>query len=143
LTQLEFNEDDILTKCALRFDGYAYHIFRNRDLRARWEFPDLVDRIEKTREFPEDDLESLAAFFALQRFLGKWGGEYLTPHSNEHVVFRLLFLHVYRLEIPEEFRHREFYRVWENEFRPYREEFAARIRKTFRRRGRGPKIFVG
>lgn len=143
MREREFDEDEILTVCALRFDGYAYQSFRNRDPRANWEFPDLVDRIEKTREFPEDDMESLAAFFALQRYLGKWGGEYLTPHSNEHVVFRLLFLHLYRLDIPEEFRHREYYGTWENEFKPFREELAARIRKTFKRSGRGPRLFVG
>lgn len=140
---MKYDEDHILTVCALRFDGYGYHQFRNRDPRAKWEFPDLVGRIEKTREFPEDDLESLAAFFALQRFLGKWGGEYLTPHSNEHIVFRLLFLHLYRVEIPEEFRHREFYYVWEREFKQVREQLASKIRKTFRRRGRGPKVFIG
>ena len=136
----EFEEESILMACALRFDGYAYHELRNRG-DGRWDFMLVTDRLVATREFPSDDLECFAAYFALQRYLGKWGGEYCTPHSDEHIVYRLLFLHLYRTEIPVAFRMRGYYESWEEEYKPRREELAARIRRTFRRKGRGPKLY--
>lgn len=133
----ELDEQRMLDTCALRFDGWKYQEERNQG-GERWEWPNPT----ATRIFSENEMDNLAAFFALQRYLGKWGGEYNTVYSDEHVVFRLLFLHLYKTEIPEGYRTREWYPKWQEKYEPIREECAALIRKTFRRKGRGPKIAI-
>ena len=44
--------------------------------------------------------DNLAAFFALQRFLHKWGGEHLTKYADEHIAYDFLFLHLYTHYFP-------------------------------------------
>ena len=131
-------ENHILTYCALRFNGDAYLALRNMD-GNRWQFPMVTDDIEDTMIFPEEDLECLAAFYGMQRYLGKWGGEYLSETSREHIAYRLLFLHCYRMEIPLGLRTRQWYPVWESDYLPRREECAAIIRQTLGRRIIGPE----
>jgi hypothetical protein len=134
----DFEEDDILMYCALRFDGYAYEAMRNHEGR-RWSFPAVTEELENTMLFPEDDLECLAAFFAMQRYLGKWGGEYLTRVSREHILYRLLFLHCYRMDIPVGLRTHDWYPKWERVYQPERERCAAMIRQKMGRRMGGPE----
>lgn len=132
-------ENELLIACALRFDGYRYAEETGlngpdgdgRGLAA------LADPVVKTLELYPEPLDNLAAFFTLQRFLYKWGGERLTAFSREHLAFRLLFLDVYRQDIPERFRFEPYYSDWERDFAAGRELHAARIRATFRRKGRG------
>ena len=132
---LERPEDEILMSCALRFDGYRYWDARRADAPdGLTALGDLVRFVVERREFFADPSDNLAAFFALQRFLGKWGGESLSAHSDEHVVYRLLFLHLYREEISPEFRLADYFERWERDFRPHREALAARIRRTLARR---------
>lgn len=84
---------------ALRFDGYAYAASRGHDgLLAEW-----AGRFVATLQLADVEEENHATFFALQRFLGKWGGETLAEESREHLAYRFLFLHLYRAEIPPEF----------------------------------------
>jgi hypothetical protein len=117
--------EEALISCALRFDGYAYAQRRGDDQILAT----LSNRfIDSFRTF-DDPLENLAAFFALQRFLYKWGGEYLTESSREHVAFRLLFLHLYRAEIGPEFTHEEYDRRWRQLTMDKVEQLAAEIRQ--------------
>jgi hypothetical protein len=132
-------EDDILMNCALRFDGWQYEIdtglYNNAGLQS------LVEPILEGRRFHSDPNDNLAAFFGIQRYLYKWGGDRLAPHSREHVAFRLLFLDVYRYEIPEKYRNEPYWQEWEDAYRPRQEHYAAIIRETFQRKGRGPTFF--
>ena len=91
--------DAFLAGFALRFDGYACAASRGRDaLLAEWS-----TRFVRTLQLADDPLEDHAAFFALQRYLTKWGGEALSEQSREHLAYRLLFLHLYRTPAPAAF----------------------------------------
>lgn len=88
-----------LNAFALRFDGYKYAASRGGDdsLR-RW-----TERFVATLRMAPQTNVNHAAFFALQHFLGKWGGEMLSIESREHLAYRLLFLHLYRAEVPAKY----------------------------------------
>jgi hypothetical protein len=141
---IERSEDDVLSACALRFDGYTYEeatgIGETDSVGAG--LAKLIKPIVETRTFQDDQNVNLAAFFGLQRFLYKWGGEYLTEFADEHVVFRLLFLHLYRADIPAQFRKEPYAADWEREYSPHREHYAAAIRATLCRRGEGPTLQI-
>jgi hypothetical protein len=126
-------ERKFLDLCALRFDGYAYIKAREQELGLVMDISSFSQKMLESRQFQEHQPDNFAAFFLLQRFLGKWGGESLPVTSNEHVLFRLLFLHLYREEVPEEFRIESYYEEWERDFAPIREELAAKIRRTLQR----------
>lgn len=132
-------EDDILMTCALRFDGWQYEI--DMGLENNGGLQSLVEPILEGRRLHPDPNDNLAAFFGIQRYLYKWGGDRLAPHSREHVAFRLLFLDVYRYEIPEKYRKEPYWQEWEDAYRPRQEHYAAIIRETFQRKGRGPTFF--
>ena len=88
-----------LAGLALRFDGYAYAASRGSEqLLKTW-----AERFVRTLRAADDPHEDHAAFFALQRHLSKWGGEALSEQSREHLAYRLLFLHLYRIPAPPEF----------------------------------------
>lgn len=66
--------EETLITCALRFYyGYAYAERRGDDQTLVTVSNRFVDSLQTSG----DPLENFAAFFALQRFLYKWGGEYL------------------------------------------------------------------
>lgn len=110
--------------CALRFDGHAYAESRKRpDL-----LPELTGRFVKTLKFSSDRNNNLAAFFALQRFLGKWGGEMLPESSRDWIAFKFLYLHLYRVDIPSEFRLAEHHASWARRHAHRAERVAARLR---------------
>ena len=118
--------------CALRFDGYKYEAHCGGRMGPdKADFPTLVERVETTMEFYEDPLDNFAVFFALQRSLGKWGGEQLPWDDPARVAFRLLFLHLYREEVPERFRFvgQSWYGEWQVKYQPHREQLAAYVRK--------------
>ncbi len=54
--------------------------------------------------------------------------------DREHLLFRFLFLHVYRLEIPPECRMDGYYETWEKNYKPRQEYYAGIIRNTFMRK---------
>ncbi|HSI88003.1 MAG TPA: hypothetical protein VK918_03040 [Pyrinomonadaceae bacterium] len=132
-----FTEDELrswsfIDSCALRFDGYKYEsLCGGRMGPDKANFPSLVQRIEDTMEFYPDPLDNFAAFFALQRGLGKWGGEQLPAEHPARVAFHLLFLHLYREQIPGCFQWNEqpFYEEWQSKYEPHREQLAAYVRK--------------
>lgn len=136
------SEDDVLITCALRFDGYRYAEASGLD-GPEGEGPGLAALsvpLVKSLELYPNPLDNFAAFFALQRFLYKWGGEHLTAFSREHLALRFLFLDVYRLEVPDEYRVESYCDEWSRKYAADRERLAAAIRATFRRKGRGPAM---
>jgi len=87
---------DAMNLCALRFDGYAF-LESLQNTGTPVEFSDLLEPVVKSLILHPDQNRNFAAFFALQRFLFKWGGEHLTAYSSEHIAYDFLFLHLYRL----------------------------------------------
>jgi len=96
--------------CALRFDGYQWLETMRSDGElnfAQWTVP-LVDNLT----FHEDETANFATFFALQRFLGKWGGEMLPLSAPEHTAFCFLFLHLHPLPVPAGFAFADYESRW-------------------------------
>jgi hypothetical protein len=118
----DFKEEHILTHCALRFDGYAY-----REATGFHENEALEDFLS-TGQWNITTEEQLTAFFLLQRFLMKWGGEYLSERGKEWRAFRSLFLLTCEYEIPPKYRFNGEYEVWEKKYRPRHAECVQTIR---------------
>jgi hypothetical protein len=81
--------------------------------RKEGSFSALVEPLVETLSFHTDLNDNLAVFFALQRFLHKWGGEHLTKYSREHVAYDHLFLMLYRQPVPNDFVDREYVLRWD------------------------------
>ena len=129
------------TICALRFQGYGYEKFvgasssgETSEGLARFTAP-----VVNSLTLHSSNSDNFAAFFGLQRYLHKWGGEYLTKYSEAHIAYDFLFLHLYSHEPPEPFRHNEYCRRWQDDFLPRAESIAALVRESFRRIGNGKK----
>lgn len=141
---VEFPEE--VTECqiarALRFDGYAYENRNGPDPEATGAvLQRLAEPIIASLTLHQDQEQNFAAFFGLQRFLFKWGGEYLTKYTDEHLAFDFLFLHLYGAETPPAYVFEEYETKWVREYRPRAEAAAAIVRQSFKRRGRGPKTY--
>jgi len=120
--------EDVQTACALRFDGYLYQE------KTGIEFPDLNKPIKATRRMYKDPLKNFAVFFALQRFLCKWGGEQLTKQSPEHMAYDFLYLQLYQIETPVEYAYAEFAERWKLIADDQREDTAQFIRNSLSRK---------
>ncbi len=134
---MNFFPDDITEAqitCALRFDGYKYAESKGKELAQ------FSRSVVKTLNFYNVQEDNFTAFFALQRFLFKWGGERNTKYSEEHIAFDLLFLHLYKLEVPSCFANQGYVSRWNRDFKDSAETTAAFVRNTFRRKGEGPKV---
>jgi hypothetical protein len=130
-------EREALGWCALRLDGWR--LLKEVEGQDTGDFSPYVDLIVKERRLHQDDRLNHLAFFALQRYLGKFGGEDRTPYSDEHIAYRFLFLHLYRQPVPRGFESQDFPPRWNEDFAPRAEEIAAKIRGTFSRKGAGPE----
>ena len=133
---------DALSTCALRFDGYAFVAALQREGgdAAQIDLPQLADAVSRDLRLHDNLNYNFAAFFALQRYLHKWGGEYLTKYADEHIAYDFLFLHLYQHEPPAPFRMEEYCQAWQKEFAAEVESIAAYVRRSFRRVGSGKKI---
>lgn len=105
-------EMEILTAWALRFDGYAY------EAETGFILADGSTDYADHGRLPDDPLRRLAILFALQRWLGKWGGEYEPLHGRTWRRFRELFLVTTDVEVPERYRMSKWYEPWEREWLP-------------------------
>lgn len=126
--------------CALRFMGYEYETAKVG--KGELLLYKLVEPIEKTLTLHPNNDDNFAAFFALQRFLFKWGGEKLTKYSDEHIAFDFLFLHLYATEPPKAYSYPEYCLEWRQKYAPDAERYAAQVRKSFRRVGVGLKCYI-
>jgi len=144
MTMLYFPEDitDAMSTCALRFDGYKYEEFSglSEPNVILLGLSRLFEPIVKTLMLYADDNMNFAAFFGLQRYLHKWGGEYCTKYDDEHIAYDFLFLHLYNRDVPNGFRHAEYCVRWQCEFKERKEEIACFVRNSFRRKGQEEKI---
>lgn len=132
---------DAQNVCALRFLGYEYENAAgiSSSVATGAGLSKLIQPVVESFLLHESDNNNFAAFFGLQRYLGKWGGDHLTKYAEEHLAFDFLFLHLYLKEPQAQFRNLEFCRVWESKHRPISESIAAVVRKSFVRIGHGPK----
>ena len=107
----QFEESEITTCCALRFDGYKYEqeTAFNQDL--------TFDKLFLGEEVGE--LDGLAAMFFLQRGLFKWGLVYETEDGKYYKLYRKLFLEYVDSEIPAQYRNEEWYKRWQDEYKPH------------------------
>ncbi len=144
-SQLTWFPDEIRViqdTCALRFLGYQYEngALRRGDCGGARSLAELSRELIDSLAFYQDDLKNFAVFFALQRGLGKWGGERLTKYSNEHYAFDFLFLHLYKREIPTAYQHESYMSQWNNLSAQEIENAAAFIRNSLQRRDSGPVV---
>lgn len=107
-------ESEILTAGALRFDGYKYAEQSGFDL------DQASEEYFRSGKLPESELEQMTMCFLLQRFLMKWGGEYLSERSRTWKLFRYCFLNTCNLNVPLKYRSwsHSWYRRWEREYLP-------------------------
>ncbi|MBL7646585.1 MAG: hypothetical protein JNK74_10390 [Candidatus Hydrogenedentes bacterium] len=67
-------------------------------------------------------IERMVTFFAMQRYLYKWGGEYESRQSRGWQQFRELFLSIAECDVPEPYRDDPLYLRWCEEFIPRLQE---------------------
>ena len=89
MTMLYFPGDisDAMSICALRFDGYKYEEvsgLSEPDVTGAG-LSRLIEPIERTLMLHVDDNMNFAAFFGLQRYLHKWGGEFCTKYVERQL----------------------------------------------------------
>lgn len=116
-------EQSILNNCALRFDGYKYLAHHPFD------YEDALEQYKRTGAWSHlDEHQKLAAFFFLQRYLAKWGGEYLSLRSLTWRGFRELFLEVWHVKTPPDFRLEDWAQAWDERTAQEQEAAAAIVR---------------
>ena len=118
------SERDILTRCALRFDGWQY-----RD-DTKFDLPRALDTFWRTGTWSLLPEEKLAAFFLLQRGLCKYDLEREPENGKYWRAYRTLFFEVCELDIPQQYRHEGGIAVWEEEYRPRLTECIEAVRRV-------------
>ena len=108
--QLPDEVTETMIVCALRFDGYRWLKGVRGD--DEIDFPPWTVPVVDTLVFHDDENANFATFFALQRWLFKWGGETLPYSAPDHTAFRFLFLHLYSQPTPEGFAVEEYQTRW-------------------------------
>ena len=94
--------------CALRMDGYKYveeNPFDHDAMEAHFRRTGSFDGLPI--------VERMVHFFMLQRFLHKWGGDYLSCRSLSWRMYRIHFLDLAERDVPAEYRFAEYYERWE------------------------------
>jgi hypothetical protein len=116
------SEHDILTACALRFDGYAYQ-------RATgFEIDGILEAFWRTGEWPDDLAQRMATFFFLQRALCKWDLVYEPRDGRYWRAFRSLFFSVCEADPPEPYRDESYATAWDREFKSRLPEIVGIVR---------------
>jgi hypothetical protein len=119
--EFELEEDVIITAWALRISGYDYH-------GMEFDFHKVLDDFYRTGRFPASDTEKLVTLFFMQRSFRMGEGEFAPENGKFWRAYRMLFLEIYDLEIPEELTLSGFYKEWQANFEPRKEECAAFVR---------------
>lgn len=135
---LDQDVDHTMILCAMRFDGYRW--LETTQGRGANDFTPWTEPVARTMCLHLTDTENFAAYFALQRWLFKWGGEMQAPSAADHTAFRFLFLHLHHLPTPPEFLNPEYGRQWTNLDRQIIVAHAARVRHALLDRVLAKKI---
>jgi hypothetical protein len=123
LNPCPYQEREILTACALRFNGWQYVEEQQFDHRQ------AIQSFFETATWQLSQHEQLAVFFLLQRGLAKWDLVYESERGKFWRAYRSLFLRVYQYEIPSEYEILDYVQRWQQNFIPHLEECVARIRQ--------------
>lgn len=118
-----------LIYCALRFDGLKWYDATHRHPDEAMDFIQFNKPVVRTLTLHNEEELNWAAFFSLQRYLFKWGGEYLGHDSPEWLAFWHLFLALYRQQTPARWCHEEYETAWQERYRLRIEDAAARVRR--------------
>ncbi|HEX8281901.1 MAG TPA: hypothetical protein VF588_00880 [Pyrinomonadaceae bacterium] len=110
---LRCDEEEILTACALRFDGYKYCEGTGFDYNS------ALNTYFEGGGWNIAPLEQLATFFMLQRGLFKWNLCYEPQDGRYWKAIRELFLLTYTYEISKEYRQIISYQEWSRRFVPH------------------------
>lgn len=121
---MEFTERGILTRCALRFDGWKYAEQTGFDHRAAF------DAFFATGKWSLTDQEKLACFFLLQRGLCKWDLVYEPLHGKFWRAYRTLFFEVCEMEPQEPFRDVRYVEEWDRDYKPALEKCIEIVRRV-------------
>ena len=123
------SEDYILINSALRMDGYKYRDETDLDTKV------MAKSFIETGNFDAfTPLDKLAFFFLLQRWLCKWGGEYLPHNAYDWKMYRQLFLDTAEVEVPREFMPEEdsWWSKWKYRIKPRLDECVAIVSEIHR-----------
>jgi hypothetical protein len=123
---------EVMITCALRFRGYEYLDTLSPERQEKIASNELVNKLR----LHESLNDNFAAFFQLQRWLFKWGGERLDYHAPDWLAFDFLFLTLYRHDPPSEFADVDCCLKWQCLTAVELEGVAAEVRNSFRRKGR-------
>lgn len=119
---MRFDESEIISACALRFDGYKYLEETGFDV------DEALAYFFLTGGWNIRPIEQLAVFFILQRAF-RQNLEYEPENGRYWRAFRQLFLEVCEFNVSEHYRHPTCYRRWEEKFEPYLSESVKLIGK--------------
>jgi len=117
-----FDESEILTACALRFNGYKFIE------RTEFDYEAALERFFVNGEWNLSQAEELAIFFMLQRRLLKWDLVFMPQNGKHWRAFRTLFLKTYEYEIPKQFMIAEMCVKWDKEFVPQLKKYVEMIK---------------
>ena len=119
--------DNIMTACALRFDGYKYIEETGFDAKAG------IDAYMETERWDRPAEEKLAIFFVLQRSLCKWSLVYEPRHGRYWRLFREMFFDVVELDIPQDYHNAEWLSRWDERYSSQRNKAIACVRRKHQR----------
>lgn len=101
---------DILTYCALRFDGFKYLEETGLDTKL------AIDELLEETPCDWDDLKKLGVFFSLQRALCKWALVYEPYNGKYWRILHEMFFDVISIEIVEEYQLENWYLEWQEQY---------------------------
>ena len=127
--QEPLDADDIMTSCALRFDGEKYIEETGFDVKAG------IDAYMETETWDRPDEEKLAIFYILQRCLCKWSLVYEPQHGRYWRLFREMFFDVVELGIPQDYTNpeSELSFRWNERYASQRDKAIACVRRKHQR----------
>ena len=131
-TGLTSNADQTIINLAHAFDGYAY-------VEREWPTaggPDALrhqwSQLQETGRLFSRSENNFAINFYLHRTFHHWG--YLPEaKTSDWYSMAFLYLHLYRLPVPESYRHPSLYQGWASRPQGSAEVAAAEIRQALRR----------
>lgn len=108
----QLDEKELLSTCALRFDGWKYKEKSGFDQVA------ALNSFFATGNWNLTPLEQMTVFFLLQRGLSKWDLVYEAENGKFWRAYRSLFLLVASYEVPQEYCLEGYIEQWKQKYQP-------------------------
>ena len=116
----DFNESQILSACAQRFDGWKFI----ED--TGFEPDEVLNYFFETGVWDAQRDELLAVFFILARAF-RWNLEYEPLEGRYWRAYRVLFFALCTKPVPKKYRHPTLYDEWDTKFAPRVAHFRRRV----------------